>query len=52
MLTAFTVDVGDAAWPDRYFAVDVLPATDEPQLHGTEADGLYIVRRVPTRRTW
>ncbi|MEJ3741810.1 hypothetical protein WEI85_00710 [Actinomycetes bacterium KLBMP 9797] len=50
MLTAFTVDVTDAAWPDRYFAVDVVPATGDPQLHETAADGLHIVRRVPTRR--
>jgi hypothetical protein len=37
------------AWPDRYFAVDIVPAAGE-HLRGAEADNVYIERRLPTRR--
>jgi hypothetical protein len=38
------------AWPDRYFAVDIVPAAGDVHLRGAEADNVYIERRLPTRR--
>jgi hypothetical protein len=50
MMVAFTVDATDAAWPDPYFAVDIVPAIGDLHVRGTEVDGLHIVHRLPTRR--
>ncbi len=49
LLLQFTVDVDDAGWPDRDFAVDVIPARIHPRLFDTEATGPTLIRRVPTR---
>jgi hypothetical protein len=50
MLATFTVDAADAAWPDPYFAVDIVPAIGDLHVRGAEADGLHIAHRLPTRR--
>jgi hypothetical protein len=50
MLATFTVDATDAAWPDPYFAVDIVPAIGDLHVRGAEADGLHIAHRLPTRR--
>lgn len=51
LLRRFTVDVADAGWPDRDFAVDVIPAVTRPRLFGTETTGPMLIRRTPTRAT-
>ena len=49
LLLRFTVDVDDAGWPDRDFAVDVIPARTRPRLFATETLTPMLGRRRPTR---
>jgi hypothetical protein len=49
MTAIFTVDVTDAAWPQCYFAVDIVAAPQEQHLAAIEVDGVHIAHRRPTR---
>ena len=50
MAATFTVDVTDAAWPDRYFAIDIVTAPSTSRLSCLEVDGVHIAHRRPTWR--
>ena len=50
LLLRFAVDVGDASWPDRDYAVDVVPARTEPRLLATAVTTPVILGRRPALR--